>query len=65
MNIRSFFSTSLLLGFHPQYAFAEATKSGAQIDWLSTFGSLIFVVGFIFLLAWGLKRMKVPSLVNQ
>ena len=65
MNLRSFLSTGLLLGFVPQYAIAEVTKPGAQIDWLSTFGSLIFVVGFILLLAWGLKRMKVPSLVNQ
>lgn len=65
MNLRSFLSTGLLLGFVPQIAIAEVTKPGAQIDWLSTFGSLIFVVGFILLLAWGLKRMKVPSLVNQ
>lgn len=44
---------------------AMATTNGSQLDWATTFGSLLFVIAFILLLAWLLKRMRVPALVNQ
>ena len=44
---------------------ALAAAPGSQLDWATTFGSLVFVVAFILLLAWLLKRMRVPALVNQ
>ncbi|WP_428771745.1 flagellar biosynthetic protein FliO [Vibrio sp.] len=37
----------------------------SQLDWATTFGSLLFVIVFILGLAWLLKRMQVPALVNQ
>lgn len=46
------------------FALAE-TASNEQLDWATTFGSLIFVVAFILFLAWLLKRMRVPSMMNQ
>ncbi|ERB64141.1 flagellar biosynthesis protein FliO, partial [Vibrio coralliilyticus OCN008] len=36
-----------------------------QLDWATTFGSLLFVVAFILFLAWLLKRMRVPAMINQ
>lgn len=36
-----------------------------QLDLATTFGSLLLVLAFIFFLAFMLKRMKVPSLINQ
>ena len=42
-----------------------AADAGSQLDWATTFGSLIFVIAFILLLAWLLKRMRLPSLVHQ
>ncbi|MCG9649508.1 flagellar biosynthetic protein FliO [Vibrio brasiliensis] len=45
--------------------YALAAAPGSQLDWATTFGSLVFVVAFILLLAWLLKRMRVPALVNQ
>lgn len=42
-----------------------AAAPGSQLDWATTFGSLVFVVAFILLLAWLLKRMRVPALINQ
>ncbi|UUM29836.1 flagellar biosynthetic protein FliO [Vibrio japonicus] len=44
---------------------AWAAAPGSQLDWATTFGSLLFVVAFILFLAWLLKRMRFPSLVNQ
>ncbi|NOH78900.1 flagellar biosynthetic protein FliO [Vibrio sp. RE86] len=44
---------------------AMAATPGSQLDWATTFGSLLFVIAFILFLAWLLKRMRVPSLVNQ
>ncbi|NVD06141.1 flagellar biosynthetic protein FliO [Vibrio sp. JPW-9-11-11] len=44
---------------------AMATTTGSQLDWATTFGSLLFVIAFILLLAWLLKRMRVPALINQ
>ncbi|KJY92372.1 flagellar biosynthesis protein FliO [Vibrio neptunius] len=41
------------------------TASGNQLDWATTFGSLLFVVAFILFLAWLLKRMRVPAMINQ
>ncbi|MDN3683659.1 flagellar biosynthetic protein FliO [Vibrio sinaloensis] len=43
-----------------------AATPGGQLDWATTFGSLLFVIAFIlFFLAWLLKRMRVPAMVNQ
>jgi flagellar protein FliO/FliZ len=42
-----------------------AATPGSQLDWATTFGSLLFVIAFILFLAWLMKRMRVPSLVNQ
>lgn len=36
-----------------------------QLDWATTFGSLLFVIAFILFLAWLMKRMRVPTMVNQ
>lgn len=44
---------------------ALAVAPGSQLDWATTFGSLLFVIVFILFLAWLLKRMRLPSLVNQ
>lgn len=42
-----------------------AAAPGSQLDWATTFGSLLFVIAFILFLAWLLKRMRVPAMVNQ
>ncbi|WP_394127156.1 flagellar biosynthetic protein FliO [Vibrio hepatarius] len=42
-----------------------AATPGSQLDWATTFGSLLFVIAFILFLAWLLKRMRVPAMVNQ
>lgn len=50
------------------YASQEHTSlnaSGSPFDLATTLGSLVLVIGVILALAWVLKRMKVPSLVNQ
>ncbi|MGD8173341.1 flagellar biosynthetic protein FliO [Vibrio sp. TRT 21S02] len=44
---------------------ALAAEPGSQLDIATTFGSLLFVIVFILLLAWLLKRMRVPTMVNQ
>ncbi|WP_100753300.1 flagellar biosynthetic protein FliO [Vibrio salilacus] len=44
---------------------AMATSTGSQLDWATTFGSLLFVIAFILFLAWLLKRMRLPTLINQ
>jgi len=46
-------------------AMATVSSPGSQLDWATTFGSLLFVIVFILFLAWVLKRMRVPALVNQ
>ncbi|KHA58781.1 flagellar biosynthesis protein FliO [Vibrio variabilis] len=42
-----------------------AATPSSQLDWATTFGSLLFVIVFILFLAWLLKRMRIPALVNQ
>lgn len=55
-----------LLALLPISPFALAeSPSNQQLDWATTFGSLIFVVAFILFLAWLLKRMRVPAMINQ
>ncbi|MCL9781883.1 flagellar biosynthetic protein FliO [Vibrio sp. S4M6] len=44
---------------------AATETTGKQLDLATTLGSLLFVIVFILVLAWLLKRMKVPNLVNQ
>ncbi|WP_240206859.1 flagellar biosynthetic protein FliO [Vibrio sp. CyArs1] len=44
---------------------APLSVSGSPFDLATTLGSLVLVILIILGLAWVLKRMKVPSLVNQ
>lgn len=47
-------------------AAAEVSPNGGSpFDFAATLGSLVLVIAVILGLAWVLKRMKVPSLVNQ
>jgi len=41
---------------------ALAAGNSSQLDLATTFGSLVFVIAFILLLAWLLKRMRLPSM---
>ena len=42
-----------------------AAASGSQLDLATTLGSLLFVIAFVLFLAWLLKRMRVPTMMNQ
>jgi flagellar protein FliO/FliZ len=42
-----------------------SSKGSSPFDFAATLGSLLLVIAVILGLAWVLKRMKVPSLVNQ
>ncbi|MCW8333516.1 flagellar biosynthetic protein FliO [Vibrio paucivorans] len=44
---------------------ALAVNPASQLDLATTLGSLLFVIAFILFLAWLLKRMRVPTLMNQ
>ncbi|MGY3570363.1 flagellar biosynthetic protein FliO [Vibrio sp. SCSIO 43135] len=44
---------------------ALAANPASQLDLATTLGSLLFVIAFILFLAWLLKRMRVPTLMNQ
>ncbi|ANS86056.1 flagellar biosynthetic protein FliO [Vibrio scophthalmi] len=46
-------------------AFGAPVAPSSQFDWATTFGSLLFVIALILLLAWMLKRMRVPTMTNQ
>ncbi|OLQ89231.1 flagellar biosynthetic protein FliO [Vibrio ponticus] len=46
-------------------AMAAPSAPSSQLDWATTFGSLLFVIALILFLAWVLKRMRVPSMTNQ
>lgn len=46
-------------------AMAAPSAPSSQLDWATTFGSLLFVIALILFLAWVLKRMRVPSMSNQ
>ncbi|EGU48257.1 polar flagellar assembly protein FliO [Vibrio ichthyoenteri ATCC 700023] len=46
-------------------AFGASAAPSSQFDWATTFGSLLFVIALILLLAWMLKRMRVPTMTNQ
>lgn len=45
--------------------FPAFASSASQLDMASTFGSLLFVIAIIFILAWALKRMRLPSMMGQ
>ncbi|MGF1695901.1 flagellar biosynthetic protein FliO [Vibrio kyushuensis] len=45
--------------------FSSMAATGNQLDLATTVGSLLFVVALIVLLAWALKRMRVPTMMNQ
>ncbi len=57
-------SLSWLLMLSPTAMAAPAAPS-SQLDWATTFGSLLFVIALILFLAWLLKRMRVPTIANQ
>lgn len=40
-------------------------SSAGQLDMAATLGSLLFVIAIIFILAWALKRMRLPSMMGQ
>nr|WP_246335942.1 flagellar biosynthetic protein FliO [Vibrio marinisediminis] len=44
---------------------AAPSAPSSQFDWATTFGSLLFVIALILLMAWLLKRMRVPTMANQ
>lgn len=46
-------------------AMAASSTPPNQFDWATTFGSLLFVIALILLMAWLLKRMRVPTMANQ
>ncbi|MFB9134887.1 flagellar biosynthetic protein FliO [Vibrio olivae] len=46
-------------------AWAIEESRAAQLDWATTFGSLIMVVAVILVLAWLLKRMRLPAMSHQ
>ncbi|OLQ91758.1 flagellar biosynthetic protein FliO [Vibrio panuliri] len=46
-------------------AMAAPSAPSSQLDWATTFGSLLFVIVLILLLAWLLKRMRVPTIASQ
>ncbi|MBA5763717.1 flagellar biosynthetic protein FliO [Vibrio sp. 404] len=46
-------------------AMAAPSAPSSQFDWATTFGSLLFVIALILLMAWLLKRMRVPTMANQ
>lgn len=46
-------------------AFGASFAPSSQVDWATTFGSLLFVIALILLMAWMLKRLRVPSMTNQ
>ncbi len=48
--------------FSPVPAMAAAAP---ELDLITTMGSLVFVIGIILLLAWVLKRMRLPTMGNQ
>ncbi|WED21055.1 flagellar biosynthetic protein FliO [Vibrio sp. JC009] len=49
-----------ILSATPAYA-----AGAPDMDLLTTFGSLVLVIGVIFGLAWVLKRMQLPAMGNQ
>lgn len=46
-------------------AFGAPSAPSSQFEWATTFGSLLFVIALILLMAWLLKRMQVPTMTNQ
>ena len=44
---------------------AVMAEPASQLDLATTLGSLLFVIAFILFLAWLLKRMRVPTMMNQ
>ncbi len=54
----------LLICMVSSFSSLAATDSG-QFDIFATFGSLIFVVALILVLAWLMKRMRIPALGRE
>lgn len=46
-------------------SFSSMAATGTQLDLATTVGSLLFVIALIVVLAWALKRMRVPTMMNQ
>lgn len=65
-RLSSMVGTALFLASGMTYAAPEVSPNGGSpFDFAATLGSLVLVIAVILGLAWVLKRMKVPSLVNQ
>lgn len=62
---RKALSLLLLSPLFSSAVLAAPTAPTSQLDWATTFGSLLFVLALILLLAWLLKRMRMPALGNQ
>ncbi|CAH0525190.1 flagellar biosynthetic protein FliO [Vibrio hippocampi] len=68
VNHRLFGIFAVLLSSSPAAFAVENTSvssTGASLDLAATLGALLLVVGIILGLAWLLKRMKVPGMMNQ
>ncbi|MCW8347644.1 flagellar biosynthetic protein FliO [Vibrio sp. ZSDZ65] len=65
--LNSIVVTSLLLSASAQASQAPTQLAGGEspFDLAATLGALVLVVMVILGLAWLLKRMKVPSMINQ
>ncbi|MEZ8822777.1 flagellar biosynthetic protein FliO [Vibrio amylolyticus] len=46
-------------------SFGSMAATGTQLDLATTVMSLLFVIALIVVLAWALKRMRVPTMMNQ
>ncbi len=53
------------LGVSLFFPFSAHASNAGQLDMAATFGSLLFVIVIIFLLAWALKRMRLPNIMGQ
>ncbi|KEY91524.1 flagellar protein [Candidatus Photodesmus blepharus] len=52
----------LLFSLLPSSAFSASED---QINLMTTFGSLLFVIALMLFLAWFFKKMRLPILINQ
>lgn len=55
----------LMLSVPHTLSAAPISTAPTNLDFATTLGSLVLVIGVILLLAWLLKRMKVPALGQQ
>ncbi|MGY0614012.1 flagellar biosynthetic protein FliO [Vibrio sp. FJH11] len=60
-----FGALGLMLSVPHTLSAAPISTAPTNLDFATTLGSLVLVIGVILLLAWLLKRMKVPALGQQ